>query len=55
MKRKRIVFAKVKGNLGDIMYRFKGLYELNLEKTTVADCLYWERINTRILTYGKKS
>lgn len=31
-KHKRIVFAKVKGNLGDILYRFRGQYELNIEK-----------------------
>jgi very-short-patch-repair endonuclease len=54
-KRKRVVFAKAKGNLGDIMYRFKGLYELNLTKTNMDNGLYWEKISSRVNTYHQKS
>lgn len=48
---KRIVFARVKGNLGDVLYRFRGLYELDLEETKVGVGLVWKRISTRVQTY----
>ena len=50
-KHKRIVFAKVKGNLGDILYRFKGQYELNIEKSNFNDGLVWERTKTKVKTF----
>ncbi len=49
---KRIVFARVKGTLGDIMYRFKGLYELNLNHTNYNNGLIWKRISEEVKTYS---
>lgn len=52
---KRIVFARVKSPLGDIMYRFKGLYELDKEKSNKNDGLFWKRIATKVETYPQNS
>jgi len=48
---KRIIFARVKGNLGDILYRFRGLYKLNLQESSEEKGLVWNRIATRVKTY----
>ena len=48
---KRIIFARVKSPLGDIMYRFKGEYELNREKTNHTNGLFWQRISEKVTTY----
>jgi len=53
-KHKRIVFAKVKGNLGDTLYRFRGQYELNIEKSNFENTLVWERTNTRVETFKQQ-
>jgi len=50
-KHKRIVFAYVKGNLGDTLYRFRGLYKLSLEDSNAEVGLVWKRIATRVDTY----
>lgn len=50
-KHQRIVFAKVKGNLGDVLYRFRGLYKLNTQNSNVKMGLVWERVATRVKTY----
>lgn len=47
----RITFAKVKSPLGDVMYRFKGKYQLDLEATSTNLGLVWKRIATRVKTY----
>lgn len=49
---KRIVFARVKSPLGDTMYRFKGEYELDKEKTNYTEGLLWRRISVRVKTYN---
>jgi hypothetical protein len=47
----RIVFARVKGPLGDLMYRFKGEYKMDIEATNYnVGCIY-RRIATRVKTY----
>lgn len=47
----RIVFARVKGPLGDLMYRFKGEYEMDVDATNYeVGCIY-RRIATRVKTY----
>jgi very-short-patch-repair endonuclease len=46
--RKRIVFAKVKGNLGFILYRFKGYYVLNEKKSKQKGFCIWERKATKV-------
>lgn len=47
----RIVFARVKSPLGDIMYRFKGEYELDKNLTNDKDGILWKRISERVKTY----
>lgn len=47
----RIVFARVKSPLGDIMYRFKGEYELDRNRTNYTDGLLWRRVSERVKTY----
>ena len=47
----RIVFARVKSPLGDTMYRFKGEYELDKQKTNYIDGLMWRRVSERVKTY----
>lgn len=54
-KNKRIVFAKVKGNLGDILYRFRGLYQLDTKETNFKDGLVWKRIKEEIETFSSKN
>lgn len=49
--RTRIVFARVKSPLGDIMYRFKGEYELDRNKTNYTDGLLWRRVSEQVKTY----
>lgn len=46
----RYVFAQSKDNLGRTLYRFKGEYTLNKEKTIKLNKAVWERTNTRVKT-----
>ncbi|MBK7762895.1 MAG: hypothetical protein IPI46_05910 [Bacteroidetes bacterium] len=50
----RIVFAKVRSPLGDIMYRFKGEFELDKERTNYDEGLFWKRISEKVKTYSNK-
>lgn len=50
-KHRRVVFAKVKDDLGMILYRFKGLFELNLNESSPSIGLVWSRIATSVRTY----
>lgn len=54
-KHQRIVFAKVRGNLGDILYRFRGHYKLDVKNSNGITGLIWRRIGTRVKTYGQNS
>lgn len=49
----RIVFARVKGPLGgkDVMYRFKGVFELDIEETQKSNYLVWNKISDKAKTY----
>lgn len=47
----RIVFARVKNSLGIIMYRFKGKYQLNIERSKKEEQLVWERVSKKVKTY----
>ena len=47
----RIVFARVRSSLGDLMYRFKGEYKIDLEATNYEQGLVYKRIATRVKTY----
>lgn len=51
----RIVFARVKGPLGDLMYRFKGEYQMDLDATNYEVGCKYRRIATRVSTYPFKS
>ena len=51
MQHKRIVFAKVHGNLGDTLYRFRGLYELSLKDSRLPIGLVWKRKLTKVKTF----
>jgi len=49
---KRIVFAK--DNFRGSLYRFRGLYELNLKESNLEIGLVWKRTATRVKTYPQK-
>lgn len=42
---KFIVFAKVRDELGQVMYRFKGVFEVNKQKTNYQDGVFWQLIS----------
>ena len=48
----RVVFARVRSPLGDVMYRFKGEYELDGSSTNYCDGLVWRRIGKLVNTYS---
>lgn len=50
-RNQRLVFAKAKDSLGMILYRFKGLYELDVIQSKAKNMLVWRRIMTRVPTY----
>jgi len=50
----RIVFPRFKGPLGDFMYRFKGIYELDLGATSFENGFVWRRAATRVRTYARR-
>ena len=54
-KHKRIVFARVKGNLGDVLYRFRGLYELDITESNHQKGLVWRRTKLKVKTFNKKT
>ncbi|MFN0141247.1 MAG: AbaSI family restriction endonuclease [Pyrinomonadaceae bacterium] len=48
----RLVFARVKGPLGDVMYRFKGEYKTDKNATNYETGAVHKRIETRVNTYA---
>lgn len=50
-KHQRIVFAKVKGSLGEVLYRFRGQYQLDVKNSNEETGLIWRRIKTQVKTY----
>ena len=48
---RRIVFARVKSPLGDIMYRYKGQYFLDTQSTSIENGLVWRRESEKVNTY----
>ena len=50
-RQRRIVFARVKGMLGDVQYRFRGVFELDKEKTNNEIGLVWTRVSKETRTY----
>lgn len=51
----RIVFARVKGLLGDTMYRFKGMFNLDSLDSIKQQCLVWRKVSDRVKTYRQKA
>ena len=51
-RQRRIVFARVKGMLGDIQYRFRGVFVLDKEKTNNEKGLVWIRVSKETKTYN---
>lgn len=49
--KERITFARVKSNLGDVMYRFKGVYKLDLSASESAGKVIYKRTSTNVKTY----
>ena len=47
----RIIFARVKSPLGDIMYRFKGEYKLGKNASNYQTGLLWRRVSNKVKTY----
>jgi len=50
-RKRRIVFARVKGILGDIQYRFRGIFKLDEEKSSTDRGLVWRRVSREAKTY----
>lgn len=48
---RRIVFARVRGMLGDIQYRFRGVFELDKTTSNNIDGLIWRRVSEEAKTY----
>jgi very-short-patch-repair endonuclease len=49
----RIVFARVRSPLGDVMYRFKGEYKLDIEETNKSNEVVLRRTKTRVDTFSQ--
>jgi len=49
---KRVVFVRVKGNLGMVLYRFRGLYALSIDESLSRGVETWVRIANRVKTYS---
>ncbi|QRN84863.1 hypothetical protein JR334_07735 [Clostridia bacterium] len=50
-QKRRIVFARGKDNLGSILYRFKGVFALDVEETNKRKYLVWKKISDEAKTY----
>lgn len=50
--KERLVFARVKSNLGDVMYRFKGVYKLDLAESEKKGTYVFKRTAKTVKTYG---
>lgn len=54
-RKRRIVFARVKDNLGDVKYRFRGVFEMDVSKTNIKNGVVWERISKHTETYDYRN
>lgn len=54
MLKERLVFAHAKNNLGETLYRFKGIFKLNPEASNETTIIY-DRIETEAKTYKQVS
>lgn len=51
-RKERLVFARVKSNLGDVMYRFKGVYKFDLADSEGDGKCVYKRMAKTVKTYG---
>ena len=51
-RQRRIVFARVKGMLGDVQYRFRGVFILDRVASNHENGLVWKRISKETKTYN---
>lgn len=51
----RLLFARVRGPLGDLLYRYKGEYELDRDRTSDENGAVYKRVATRSSTYPHRS
>ncbi len=49
--KRRVVFARVRGSLGYVMYRFRGVFRLQEKATTERGGVVWKRISKTAKTY----
>lgn len=52
LRKKRLVFAKVKSPLGWIMYRFMGIYELDIDASLESEYSVYRKISDKAKTYS---
>jgi very-short-patch-repair endonuclease len=50
----RIVFARVRSNLGDVMYRFKGIYKIDPLRSEQEGCVVYLKLSDQCKTYPPK-
>jgi len=50
-RQRRIVFARVKGMLGDVQYRFRGIFVLDKMASSHKNGLVWKRVSKEAKTY----
>lgn len=49
--KERITFARVRSNLGDVMYRFKGVYKFDVPASEHAGKIIYKRTSDQVKTY----
>ena len=54
-RQRRIVFARVKGMLGDVQYRFRGVFILDRVASNHENGLVWKRISKETKTYNYRT
>jgi len=54
-QKRRIVFARVRSNLGDVMYRFRGVFELDESASNARIGVRWKRTSKEARTYDFRS
>jgi very-short-patch-repair endonuclease len=51
----RVVFARVRSNLGDVMYRFKGVYKIDPSRSQQEGCVVYIKQDDQCKTYPPKN
>jgi len=50
--KERLTFARVKSNLGDVMYRFKGVYKCDVDESNEKKYFIYKRVSKEAKTYS---